>query len=84
MLALSACTSDPGPKRVAEDIIKSESLNRREAIDRGENVEPLNEECLLDALDDFSDDELTAINGDLDSGDETSRDAFATALEACI
>ena len=80
LFALSACTSDPGPRRVAEDIIKTEVLAN----------DNLNEECLLDALDDFSNDELESISSKLGSGAaETQNEgsdelaAFQAALEAC-
>ncbi len=80
LLALAACTSDPGPQKVAEDIIRAEAL---------ENPS-LDEECMLDALEDFDDEELEAIAGDLDSsnadtktqGEEALAD-FQGVLEAC-
>lgn len=80
LLALSACTSDPGPKRVVQDIVEAEAV-------RNEN---LNEECMLDAIDEFSDEELEKIANDLDSSDENAAaqaaegfDSFSAALEAC-
>ena len=81
LVALGACTSDPGPKRVAQDIIKAESFANPE----------LNEECLLDALDGYENDELVAIAEGLDrenSADQAeARDALAqyqADLEACL
>jgi len=81
LLALSACTSDPGPKRVAEDIIKAESF-----------INPdLDEECLLDELDNYSNDDLETIAAGLDrdgSTDQTEAEAalaeFQASLESCL
>lgn len=79
LLALSACTSDPGPKRVAQDIIKAESLDNPE----------LDEECLLDQLDNYSNDELEAISeGLLTTGpDKVEAEAqlaeYQASLESC-
>lgn len=81
LVVLGACTSDPGPRRVAEDIIKAESFANPE----------LNEECLLDALDGYENDELVAIAEGLDrenSADQAeAQDALAqyqADLEACL
>lgn len=80
LLALAACTSDPGAQRVAEDIIRAESL---------ENPR-LDEECMLDALEDFTNEELEEIAGDIGSSNadtnaegQAALDAFQTALEDC-
>lgn len=72
MLLFSACTSDPGPKQVAEDIIKAESLNNPD----------LDEECLLRELDRYSDGDLRAIAEDLDSSDPARNEAGEAALLA--
>lgn len=81
LLALGACTSDPGPKRVAQDIIKTESLANPD----------LNEECLLERLDDYSNDELVSISEGLDkqnSADQVAAEddlaKFQADLETCI
>lgn len=78
---LGACASDPGPKRVAEDIIRAEAF---------ENPD-LDEECLLRELDKFSDDDLRAIQGDLDSSDAARNErgeaallAYQRSLEVCL
>ena len=80
LLTLSACTSDPGPKRVAQDIIETEAMNNPK----------LDEKCLLDKLDTFKDKDLAAIAEGLTktgSADEnTAKDAlakFTAALETC-
>lgn len=80
LLALSACTSDPGPRRVATDIIEAEA----------ENNPDLDVECLTDAVDEFSDDELTAIHNDLTASNaeqnadgEAALEEFRQALAAC-
>ncbi len=80
VLTLGACTSDPGPRRVAQDIIKAEAL---------ENPE-LNEECMLEALKEFSDDQLEEVAADLDSSNadtqasgESELANFQAALDAC-
>jgi hypothetical protein len=81
LLALGACTSDPGPKRVAQDLIKTESLANPD----------LNEECLLERLDDYSNDELVSISEGLDkqnSADQVAAEddlaKFQADLETCI
>ncbi len=80
LLALAACTSDPGPRKVAEDIIRAEAL---------ENPS-LDEDCMLAVLDDFDDEQLEQIAGDLGSsnadtsaGGQAELDAYQAALEAC-
>jgi hypothetical protein len=81
LLALGACTSDPGPKRVAQDIIKAESLANPD----------LDEECLLERLDDYSNDELVSISEGLEkqnSADQVTAEddlaKFQADLETCI
>jgi hypothetical protein len=81
LLALGACTSDPGPKRVAQDIIKAESLANPD----------LDEECLLERLDDYSNDELVSISEGLEkqnSADQVAAEddlaKFQADLETCI
>ena len=80
LVVLGACTSDPGPKRVAQDIIKAESFANPE----------LDEECLLDQLDNYSNDELVAIAEGLDrenSADQAAAEEelakFKADLESC-
>ncbi|BAN01318.1 hypothetical protein [Ilumatobacter coccineus] len=81
LVGLSACTSDPGPKRVARDIIEAEAI---------ENPD-LDEQCLLDELDKFSDGELKAIdenieaeNSDRNAEGEAALAAFELSLARCI
>lgn len=72
LLGASACTSDPGPKRVAQDIIKAEAL---------ENP-GLDEECLLNELDKFSDGDLQAIAEDLDAENSDRNEEGQVAVRA--
>jgi uncharacterized lipoprotein len=81
LVGLSACTSDPGPKRVARDIIEAQFL---------ENPE-LDKECLLAELDKYSSDDLTAIDENLDADNsdrnaegEAALAAFELSLGRCI
>ena len=80
LLALGACTSDPGPKRVAQDIIKAESLANPE----------LDEECLLARLEDYRNQDLIDIADGLareNSADqveaESALEAYQADLETC-
>lgn len=80
IIALGACTSDPGPRRVAQDIINAEA----------ENNPDLDRECMLDALGEFSDDDLESISQQLDSANtETQAEGeaafaeFRRSLSAC-
>jgi len=80
VVVLGACTSDPGPRRVAQDIINAEA----------ENNPDLDRECMLDALEEFTDDQLEAIDQQLDSADtetqaegEAAFEEFRGALAAC-
>ena len=80
LLALGACTSDPGPKRVAQDIIKAESLANPD----------LDEECLLERLDAYSNDQLVSISEGLvkeNSADQAIAEEdlakFKADLETC-
>lgn len=80
VIVLGACTSDPGPRRVAQDIINAEA----------ENNPDLDRECMLDVLEEIPDDELEAIGQQLDSANEGTQaegqaafDAFRDALAVC-
>ena len=82
LLGLTACTSDPGPKRVAEDIIKS--IDRENEI-RAEEGLPLivaDEDCLLSELDKFSNSDLEAIADDLEADNSERNAEGETALAA--
>jgi len=77
----SACTSDPGPKQVAEDIIKAEALNNPD----------LDEECLLTELDRYTDSDLRDIAANLNSTDPARNEegeaallAYQRSLEVCL
>ncbi len=80
LLALTACTSNPGPSRVARDIVEAEA-----------EINPdLDEECLLTELERFSDSQLSAIADDLAATDEQRNAdgeralaAFQLSLESC-
>lgn len=75
VVLLGACTSDPGPKRVAQDIVESEretgTITESEA------------ECLLGKLENYSNDELVEIDEGLDKGEGSEdREAAERALTA--
>lgn len=72
LVGLSACTSDPSAKRVAEDIIKAEAVLNPD----------LDEECLLAELDKFSNDDLKAIDEDLEADNSDRNTEGETALRA--
>jgi cytochrome c553 len=78
-LALSACSSNPGPRRIAQDIIEAEA-----------NVNPnLDEKCLLDELEEFSDSELNQIANNPTAENDTDGNLrtlaeFEAALRACL
>lgn len=78
---VAGCTSDPGPRQVAEDIINAES-DRDPTLDR---------DCLLSRLDRYTDSELKTIAANLESGSSTEREAaqakleeFTESLAACL
>lgn len=84
LLGLAACTSDPSAKKVASDIIEAQALAAEEA---GEDFP---EQCMLDALDTFTNEELEEIANDLSNTNADTRaeaqvalDAFEAALAAC-
>lgn len=65
LLALTACTSDPGPRRVAEDIIEGE-------YEQG-NITEAEHDCMLDVLDEnYSKDELERVAGLIESSNEAN------------
>ncbi len=80
VLTLGACTSDPGARRVAQDIIRAETPE-------GSAVQ----ECMLKVLkDDFTDSDLEDITNKLDSANEDTQaegqaalDEYQAALAAC-
>jgi hypothetical protein len=65
LLALTACTSDPGPRRVAEDIIEGE-------YEEG-NITEAEHDCMFAVLkDDYSEDELVTIAELIESTNEAN------------
>ncbi len=68
----TACASDPGPKRVAQDIIEAEAFRNPD----------LDKDCLLRELDRYSDDDLRQISSDLNSDNAEDREAGEAALLA--
>ena len=81
VVALTACTSDPGPQRVARDIIQTEAQANPD----------LDEACLLEELDRFSDDQLNTISEQVRSGSAATQEEgkaalaeFRSALESCL
>jgi len=76
VLGLSACNSDPGSKRVAEDIIKT-------AVIQGDLTEAQGD-CMLDQVEQYSQDELDAITESAgDAGPGTAIELFEADLAAC-
>jgi hypothetical protein len=76
LLALSACSTDPGARRVAEDIVET-------AVYQGDLTEAEGT-CMFDKLEELSDDELEAINESaVDAGPGTLLDQFQADLAAC-
>ena len=71
LLALTACTSDPGPKRVAQDIIEAESIANPD----------LDEDCLIEQLNTFSSDDLKRIGDLVGSDDAADRDEGQAGLD---
>lgn len=78
VLGVSACTSDPTPKRVAEDLIRTLAET------------PEIEECMLEVLDGYSSDQLedmgkNATDGDLDeqAAANAALAEYEADLEAC-
>lgn len=65
VLALTACTSDPGPRRVAEDIIEAE-------FEEG-SITEAEHDCMFSVLRaDYSPDELERIAGLIESTNEAN------------
>jgi hypothetical protein len=69
LVGLSACTSDPSAKRVAQDLVNTVTM---EPGGGGEKVR----DCMLEVIDGYTTDELEAIGNDAQSSDK------ATAAEA--
>ena len=78
-LGVSACTSDPSAKRVAQDIVKTETAD-----------EPEVQECMLKVIDGYSESELEDLGNDSLDGDVAAKAAadetlakFEADLTAC-
>jgi hypothetical protein len=75
VLGVSACTSDPSPKRVAQDLVKTEAKSQ------------VQEECMLGVIDDYDLDALgedaTSDNEQTASEAEAQLDEFEAELAAC-
>jgi len=82
VLALGACTSDPGARRVAQDIIKAETEDDPNSDRR---------DCMLKVLEeDFTDSDLEAITNQVNSSNtgtqaegQAALDEYEAALSAC-
>ena len=70
LLGLTACSSDPSAKRVAQDLVKTIAAD-----------EPEVEECMLEVIDGYSTDELEAIGEDSLDGDAAAQAAAQEALD---
>lgn len=84
LLALTACTSDPGPRRVAEDIIEAE-------FEQGAITED-EKDCMFDVIeDDYTENDLEQFAEQIDSTDEANVaegeadvDQLRSDLAACV
>ncbi|WP_394932791.1 hypothetical protein [uncultured Ilumatobacter sp.] len=76
VLGLSACNSDPGNRRVAEDIVDT-------AFVQGQITQEVRD-CLFDKLETYSDSDYEAITrAATDPGPGTALDLFEADLAAC-
>ena len=76
VLGLSACNSDPGSRRVAEDIVDT-------ALIQGEITQEVHD-CMFDKLESYSDAEYEAITkAATDPGPGTALDLFEADLAEC-
>jgi hypothetical protein len=76
VVGLSACNSDPGSKRVAEDIIQT-------AVNEGDLTEAQGD-CMFDRVEQYSQSELDAISDSADdAGPGTAIELFEADLAAC-
>jgi len=79
VFGVSACTSEPSAKRVAEDLINTLAKTDEERV------------CMLAKVEAYSQDELEQIGSDANSGDAAAKaaanaelDKFQAELESCI
>lgn len=76
VVALSACNSDPGRKRVVEDIIQT-------AVFRGDLTQEQGD-CMFEKVEGYSEDELAAISDSAeDAGPGTGIELFEADLASC-
>ena len=78
-LGVTACTSTPSAKRVAEDLINTLAETDAER------------DCMLEKVDVYSKDELEQIGDDAENGDEAAKaaanaelDKLQAELESCL
>ena len=86
VLGLAACTSNPGPKTVAQDVV--------DGLTEDGEVNASEQQCLQQKLDGYSNDELTAIaagNEELDYGPDFDMETatqpfqdFVADLNTCM
>lgn len=76
VVGLAACSSDPGPKRVAEDIIET-------AIEQGDLTDEQGQ-CMFDKVETYSDKQLEEITDSVDdAGPGTAIELFEADLASC-
>jgi hypothetical protein len=76
VLSLSACNSDPGNRRVAEDIVDT-------ALEQGEITQEVHD-CLFDKLETYSDSDYESITEAAnDAGPGTALELFEADLAEC-
>lgn len=76
MVGLSACNSDPGRKRVAEDIIDT-------AYDQGDLTKE-QRDCMFDRVEQYSESQLEEVTKTAnDAGPGTGIELFEADLAAC-
>jgi hypothetical protein len=76
VFGLGACSSDPGPKRVAEDIIQT-------AVSEGDLTQAQGD-CMFERVEAYTDADLELITASAnDPGPGTALDLFEADLAAC-
>ena len=70
VLGVTACESDPSAKRVAQDLVKTLTIDHPEI-----------QECMLDVIDGYTESELEDIGNDALDGDAASQAAANEALD---
>ena len=80
VIGMSACTSDPSARRVAEDLVKTETQD-----------EPVVQECMLQVIDDYDTeygldtlgDDAQSDNAEIAGPANATLDEFEADLAAC-